>query len=172
MLWGNSDAPNDNPDGAQHCNAAGITLIGKRESCKLHAYQDPGGVWTIGRGHTGKEVVPGLVWTQEQADVQFIKDIAERAEKPINRLVNYELTSNQFSALCDFVFNIGWGNFERSSALVYLNQGDFDAVTAHMALWNKDHAGHVLNDLIDRRAQDIELFNTPDPEEDEMVNSA
>ncbi len=47
------------------------------ESCKLKAYQDSLGVWTIGWGH---EIPPGvdphgLIWTQAQADAQRDTDI-------------------------------------------------------------------------------------------------
>ena len=53
------------------------------ESCKLKAYKDSRGLWTIGWGHL---IVPqppndpGTVWTQAQADAQLIADLdfAER----------------------------------------------------------------------------------------------
>lgn len=41
------------------------------EGCRLTAYQDQGGVWTIGYGCTGPTIGPHTVWTQEQADDQF-----------------------------------------------------------------------------------------------------
>src|SRR5689334_6888086 len=44
------------------------------EDEKLVAYKDTGGVWTIGRGHTGPEVHEGLVWTPEQSALAFSKD--------------------------------------------------------------------------------------------------
>lgn len=156
-------------DETQRCNTAGIAIIKRRESCKLIAYQDPGGILTIGWGHTGPEVVAGLTWSQEQADRQLMIDIAEEGEGPVNRLVDWELTPNQFSALVSFCFNIGQGNFRRSSALLCLNHGDFDGVGAHMALWDQDHAGRVLNGLVARRREEAELFYTPDPENDEEV---
>lgn len=45
---------------------------------KLIAYPDPltkGPPWTIGYGHTGREVHPGLVWTHEQCDVALAEDV-------------------------------------------------------------------------------------------------
>ena len=44
-------------------SAAGLNLIKRFEGCRLKAYPDPGSrgaPWTIGYGHTGAEVVPGL----------------------------------------------------------------------------------------------------------------
>lgn len=46
------------------------------EGCVLHAYLDTVGVWTIGYGHTGKEVHKGLVWTQAQAEDALASDVA------------------------------------------------------------------------------------------------
>ena len=45
----------------------GLVLTKSFEQCRLTAYQDPLGIWTIGWGHTGPEVVSGLTWTQALA---------------------------------------------------------------------------------------------------------
>jgi lysozyme len=44
----------------------------------LKAYPDPGTggpPWTIGYGHTGREVHPGLIWTVAQCNVALLSDI-------------------------------------------------------------------------------------------------
>jgi lysozyme len=49
------------------------------EGCRLTAYPDPmthSDPWTIGYGHTGSDVYPGVVWTQQQADDQLAADVA------------------------------------------------------------------------------------------------
>lgn len=43
---------------------------------ELTAYQDTGGVWTIGWGHTGPEVVQGLTWSFAQCLTALNADIA------------------------------------------------------------------------------------------------
>lgn len=53
----------------------GMALTEQDEGMRLEAYQDSGGVWTIGIGHTGPEVHEGLVWTREQCIVAFQKDL-------------------------------------------------------------------------------------------------
>jgi len=143
------------------CNQAGVNLIKSFESCKLSAYLDGNGIPSIGWGHTGPEVHLGLVWTQDQSDSQFLLDLAQRAEAPVNNLVTVALTSNQFSALCCFVFNIGSGNFRGSSALHLLNAGNYKDVPAHIMLWD-EVAGHDSNGLIRRRKAEINLWNTGD----------
>lgn len=45
------------------------------EGLRLTAYQDTGGIWTIGFGHVGPEVHEGLVWTLQQAVDAFNEDI-------------------------------------------------------------------------------------------------
>ena len=48
----------------------GLNLIKHWEGCRLTAYPDPASgadPWTIGYGHTGPEVKPGLTISQEQA---------------------------------------------------------------------------------------------------------
>lgn len=44
------------------------------EGCRLSAYQDTLGIWTVGYGHA--HVAPGTVWTQAQADAQLANDVA------------------------------------------------------------------------------------------------
>lgn len=46
----------------------GLVAINKSEGCKLKAYRDIKGVWTIGWGQTGEGIKEGVEWTQEQAD--------------------------------------------------------------------------------------------------------
>ena len=46
----------------------GLALTEQFEGCRLTAYQDQVGVWTIGYGHTGTDVTPGLTITQQQAE--------------------------------------------------------------------------------------------------------
>lgn len=50
-------------------------LLAVFEGERLHAYQDTGGVWTVGNGHTGPDVHEGLVITHEQA-VQWMSQDA------------------------------------------------------------------------------------------------
>lgn len=149
------------------CNEAGLAIIKDREELFLNAYLCPAKVWTIGWGHT-RGVKPGMVCTREQAEAWLQEDIAV-AEEAVDRLVDYHLSNNQFSALCSFVFNIGETQFAKSAVLRDINNGDFDDVPAHMALW-KFGGGQVLKGLIKRRRMEGELWEMPDPEPDDDVN--
>lgn len=138
-------------------DAQGLQLTEREEGCRLVAYQDTGGVWTIGYGHTGPDVHQGLVWTQEQADSALTQDKA-RARAAIKAYVTVPLTENEFDALEDFDFNVGSGAFRGSTLLKKLNGGDFAGAAKQLELW--DHVnGKVLAGLLNRRLAEEALFD-------------
>ena len=63
-------------------NQKGLNLIKECEGCRLTAYKDAVGVWTIGYGHT-TNVRQGDKITQAEADALLVKDIA-RFESTVN----------------------------------------------------------------------------------------
>jgi len=112
----------------------GLELLTLREGFKTFAYQDTRGIWTIGVGHTGPEVVKGLVWTAKQVTDALRADVAT-AEKAINGGVKVVLTHNQFDALVSFIFNVGVGAFTRSTMLKLLNQGNYTEAAKQFDRW-------------------------------------
>src|SRR5690349_18609873 len=100
-------------------NKNGVDLIKSFEGCKLRAYQDSVGVWTVGWGHT-EGVKRGDVITQRQADELFEKDINLFAAG-VEDLIDNEVSDNEFAALVSLAFNIGLTNFRRSSLLRLVN---------------------------------------------------
>lgn len=136
----------------------GIAVAHYFEQCKLTAYPDPGSKdgtpWTIGWGHTGPEVVKGLVWTQEQADVAFEKDLL-RFEARVARLVKAPLTQGQFDALVLFDYNTG--SLGTSTLLKLLNACDYEGAAGQFKRWNKND-GEVMRGLVRRRAAEECLF--------------
>ena len=135
---------------------SGFALTRSFEGLRLTAYQDVGGVWTIGYGHTGPNVRAGLTITQAEADALLRSDV-EDAVTCVNRAVNVPITQNQFDALVDFCFNCGRGSLLQSTLLRKVNIGDFAGAAAQFALW--DHAGgEVVEGLVKRRTAEAELF--------------
>lgn len=138
---------------------SGLELTEAFEGCVLTAYSDAGkGILTIGFGHTGPDVVPGLVWTQEQAIAALENDIAWAANI-VNHFVVPTLEQHQFDALVDFTFNDGAGNFENSNLLRLVNAGDMAAADLEFAKWVHS-GGKVLSGLVRRRAAEAALFNS------------
>jgi len=134
----------------------GTDLLKFYEGCKLVAYQDSVGVWTIGYGHT-KGVYEGMTITQEQAE-QMLLDELKEYESYIDDLVTVPLNQNQFDALVVWVYNLGPTNFRKSTLLKELNNGNYQAVPIEIKRWNKA-GGQVLEGLIKRRKAEANLFS-------------
>lgn len=137
-------------------SANATKLVEEFENCRLVAYQDENGIWTIGWGHTGPGVVEGLTCTQAQADAWQDEDLAV-ADAAIARLVRMALNQNQYDALASLIYNIGQGHFATSTCLRELNQGNAVGACAAIAMWNKA-AGKVSKGLVRRRAAEQTLF--------------
>lgn len=141
----------------RHINAEGLEKIKQWEGLRLTAYQDTGGVWTIGYGSTDKEYAySGNKISEEKAEWLLKCDLA-RAESAVERLVTAELSDNQFAALVSFVFNVGTAAFKKSTLLKKLNKGDYNCVPSELARWNKDN-GKVVEGLVNRRAAEAGLW--------------
>jgi lysozyme len=137
---------------------AGFDLTKQFEGLRLTAYQDQVGVWTIGYGHTGREVHGGMIITEDQADVLLHSDVAG-AVACVNRAVTANITQCQFDALVDFTFNLGYGRLLGSTLLRDINASEFDLASPQFLLW--DHAGGVVvPGLLTRRKAERDLFQS------------
>lgn len=134
---------------------AGLKFTESFEGCKLVAYLDQGGIPTLGIGHT-LNVGMGDRCMEDQAYKWLREDMAE-AESAVNRLVKVPLTQNQYDSLCDMVFNIGAGNFEKSTLLRLLNKRDYKNAAEEFVRWNRA-GGFVRAGLTRRRLAEKELF--------------
>jgi len=150
-------------------------LLKKFEGCKLKAYKDPVGIWTIGYGHTSAagepDVTEGLTITQAEAEAILKRDLI-KYEKPVADMVKVPLSQHQFDVLVDFAYNAGVGNLKSSTLLKRVNAGDFDAVPNELMKWTKAK-GKELPGLVRRRRAESEwwrdLSNKPVVEEDQRV---
>jgi lysozyme len=135
-------------------NHAGLVLIESFEGCKLTAYQDSGGVWTIGVGHT--PATEGETITQPEATALLGQDVIQ-AEHEVASLIEIVLTPNEFSALVSFQFNTGAMGSSPGTDL--LNAHEFQqAWDDHFCLYIHDANGTTLEGLIRRRAAERALF--------------
>ena len=138
----------------------GPALTEQFEGCRLTAYQDQVGVWTIGYGHTGPDVKPGMTITSAQAQDLLAQDV-KGATACVNNVVTVKLTQEEFDALVDFVFNLGAEAFSGSTMLRRLNAGDFTGAAAQFDLWDRA-GGAVVAGLLRRRQEEADLFNSDD----------
>lgn len=136
----------------------GLDLLIEREGIRYDAYLDTEGVWTIGVGHTGPEVVQGLHWTAEQVEDAFEKDVI-KFEDSVNACVKVDLRQNEFDALVSFAHNCGvnalphgGGGGQPSSILYELNKRNYGRAGDSFNNWMANAAVRT------RRAAEREQF--------------
>ncbi|WP_158780726.1 lysozyme [Pantoea sp. BAV 3049] len=138
----------------------GKALIKQFEGCRLSAYQDDGGVWTIGWGWTrpvdGVDIHSGMTITQVKADALFSEGLVDY-EQAVCRLVTVPLTQNQFDALVCFTYNLGPTSLQHSTLLAKLNAGDYAGAAAEFDRWIYINRS-PFDGLIRRRAAEKALF--------------
>ena len=141
-----------------------LALLKQLEGCRLAAYQDQAGVWTIGYGHTGRDVSQGTMWTQDFADMMLDVDV-QAVVSGVTAIVHpfAPLTDNQFSALVIFAFNVGIAALMGSTLLRHVNGGLDSFVPDDFMQWIHIHkGGQVVVDpgLQKRRAAEAALWNS------------
>jgi lysozyme len=144
---------------ARLINQAGVTLLTKFEGYRTIPYRDGGGVLTVGIGHTGVDVLPGIPWTDNEIKAAFDDDVLH-FEQSVESLAEVELSDNQFAALVCFAYNVGLSALAESTLLRKLNESNFRGAAAEFVRWDKI-AGQESAGLRSRREAEAKLFNTP-----------
>lgn len=139
------------------------SLIKHYEGCELEAYLCPSGIPTIGFGNTfysdGKPVKLGDKITKEQADI-LLPSIVQKFALSVNNGIKTNVLPHQFDAMVSLAYNIGIGNFTKSTLLGLVNKKASDIQIANEFLkWNKSK-GVVMNGLTNRRKSEAELYKT------------
>lgn len=138
----------------------GLALIKRWEGCRLTAYQDSVGVWTIGYGITTAAglgtVKRGMTITQQQADDWLVAALV-KYEAAVSKALTRSPSQSQFDAFVSLCYNIGEGAFSRSTAVKLFNAGDVLGAADAFLLWRKA-GGKVLQGLVNRRADERALF--------------
>ena len=138
-------------------NNAGIALIKKFEGLRLKAYTCPAGIWTIGFGHTGPDVGPGEEINEREAE-QLLKGDLIKFEHGVEEFLDGTPASfNEFSAMVSLAYNIGLGNFRKSSVLKFHKAGKKTLAANAFLLWSKAK-GKILPGLVTRRNAERSLY--------------
>jgi len=143
--------------GGRQINEAGIDLIKTFEGCRYKAYQCPAGIWTCGYGSTGPDVDPNTEWTPEQAIARLTSDL-NKFGAGIEKHLTQPASDNQFSAMVCLAYNIGLGNFGKSSVLRLHNENDLKGAADSFLMWTKA-AGRTLPGLVRRREAERTLYS-------------
>lgn len=131
----------------------GIDLIKKFEGCRYKAYKalPSEKYYTIGYGHYGSDVTPGMTITPEDASNFLMRDLG-KFELYVEKFVTLPLNQNQFDALVSFTYNCGPGNLQKLVLGRTLPQ-----IADAFLLYNKA-GGKVLKGLTRRREAERALF--------------
>lgn len=147
----------------------GIQLITHYEGCRLSAYRDFGGIWTIGYGHTGTDVKEGLGISQCDA-LSLLSTDLRSFEDMLNKRLPNPIEQNEFDALMSFLYNVGPGGRSKdglfmlksgrpSSLWSYVVKGQMNLAASQFQFWNKVD-GAVVSGLSLRRHSEAMLFST------------
>lgn len=138
---------------------AGKDLIKSFEGLELRAYADPatgGAPYTAGYGHTGSDVKPGMKVTQAMADAWFDKDV-QKFEEGVSALLKVTTKQAQFDAMVSLAYNIGLGNFSKSTLLKKHNAKCWSCAAGQFLVWNRA-AGKAMNGLTRRRNAERAMY--------------
>jgi lysozyme len=135
---------------------AGITFIQSFEQLRLQRYLDSAGRPTIGFGHLIAPCESYQIISPEQADTIFLQDLSV-AERAVNQAIEISLAQNEFDACTSLAFNIGGGNFARSTLVKLLNGGNTDLAAQQFLRWD-NAGGQVSPGLMARRVTEKTIF--------------
>lgn len=145
---------------------AGRALIRKWEGCHKRradghyaAYPDPGSAdghpWTIGWGSTGSGIARGTVWTQDECDARFDRDLDRYAAEVERALGDAATTQAQFDALVSFHYNTG--AIFRATLTKKHRAGDFAGAEREFGRWIYNDR-RPMKGLVNRRRDEAALY--------------
>ena len=140
-------------------SASGLELVKAFEGYFAKPYRCPAGVLTQGYGHTAAAGKPDLggSWSKDYATKVLEETIGRNYAAPVASLLTRKPDQGQFDAMVSLAYNIGVGNFRKSSVLRKFNAGDDAGAVAAFAMWNKA-AGKVMPGLTRRRASESLMY--------------
>jgi len=152
-------------------NDEGLAIIKKYEGLVdgdpdtpgLDPYLDPINIPTLGWGSCRSFNGSRVTMDHRSITIDEAEYLLRRyclwAERSIGRLVKVPLTSNQRSSLISLVYNIGSGNFQKSTMRMKLNRRDYIGAANEFWKWRRA-GGRILRGLVLRRASEARLFRT------------
>jgi lysozyme len=131
-------------------------LIEFYEGFRSHAYKCPAGKCTIGWGHTGSDVRPGMVISRATGEKLLDQDMI-RAADAVADMVRVPLSEQQYGALISWVFNCGASATKDSTVIFLVNQKKLISAADALMHWNHVD-GDVSRGLTKRRMAEKRLF--------------
>jgi lysozyme len=131
------------------------------EGLRQYAYNDTGGILTVCKGHTGKDVISGKKYSLQECDAFMTEDMRRSVEQ-VERCIP-DLPPTLLGAFADVVFNSGPTvvcNFRNSHAARYLASGQYELACKELPKWANARVAGVLvplPGLVKRRQAEMEI---------------
>ena len=138
-----------------------IIFLKQFEGCRLKAYQDIVGVWTIGYGET-LGIKEGMVWTQEEAERHLTIRAGYFLQQVYLKCPQLLLEPPRRVAACvSLAYNIGLGAFGASSVCRYTKLRQYEKAANSFLLWDKA-GGRKIRGLTIRRMLEKKEYEIQD----------
>jgi lysozyme len=131
---------------SQNC----ILIVKQFEGYFSHSYLCPASVWTIGFGSItwmdGQPVKQNQTIDMAGAEKLLMWELTKKSRFLDDMKLN--INQNQFDSLCSLIYNIGEGNFSKSTLLkkIKKNPGDI-TIRDEFMKWNKARVNGTLTAL-------------------------
>lgn len=135
-------------------SAACVALVKRFEGFRARPYLCPAGKPTIGYGRTRGVKLTDPPITEAQASKLLEEELGEYADG-VAKLLLVPVSQAQFDALVSFAYNVGLGNFRKSTLLRLLNRGK--SCADEFLRWTRA-GSRTLPGLVARRKAEQELF--------------
>lgn len=131
-----------------------LELVKSFEGLRLKAYKavPTEKYWTIGYGHYGPDVDPGMSISEKTAEELLRNDLLKAESAVMKYMPKYGWTANEYGALVSFAYNVG--NIDQLTAKGTRTKAE---IASKMMLYNKS-GGKVLAGLTRRREAERNLF--------------
>lgn len=125
------------------------------EGVRYDPYRDVVGVMTVCYGHTGRDIMLGKKYTESECRALLNKDLNTVARQ-IDPYIKTDIPEPMRGALYSFVYNVGAGNFQTSTLLRKINQGDNKGACDQLRRWTYA-GGKQWKGLVTRREIEREV---------------
>lgn len=133
-----------------------LRLIRAFEGCRLKAYRDIVGVWTICFGST-KGVTEGMVKSQTACDLLLSREAGGFMLRVLQLCPELAPHPHRLAAVTSMAYNVGIGSFKASTLRRKCRARNWNAAAAELPKWNKA-GGRVVKGLVIRRALERKTF--------------
>ena len=134
-------------------SASVLVGVAVHEGYKSTAYQDVGGVYTVGYGQADG-VKKGDVTDPIRALVKLEASLDEHA-KGMVQCIKVPISQGEYDAYLDFTYNVGVSAFCHSTLNKKLNSMDYDGACKELLKWDTA-GGKVVPGLLKRRTEEYE----------------